>query len=232
MQDLAPIGHNNPPDPIDQITAQFESARLESENWLDGSPVETEGQMKAVDELRGHMRQFRLSLEKGQKAATDPLRAVYQAELDRWKPTITDAKRIEECLVAALDAFKRKLADAKEAARKVAAQAAWEATRAAQEAARNAEASDLEAQRKAAQAMADAEAAQKLAMAAEKDTVKGLRTVTLHEVTDHKALLHWIAINDKPALTAFIDEWARQNHKARLGQETAGLTVWQEKQAY
>lgn len=232
MQDLAPMGHNNPPSPIDQITAQFEDARLEAENWLDGTPVENEGQMKAVDELRGHMRQFRLALEKGQKAATEPLRAVYQTELDSWKPTLADVKRIEDCLVATLDTFKRRLAAEKEAARKAAEKAAWEATRAAQEAARQADASDLEAQRQAAQAMADAEAAQKLAMAAEKDTVKGLRTVTLHEVTDHKALLHWIAVNDKPSLTAFIDEWARQNHKARLGQETAGLNVWQEKQAY
>lgn len=232
MNKLSPIGHNNPPHPIDQITAEYENTRLEAENWTDGKPVENEGQMKAVDELRGSMRQFRLSLEKGQKAATEPLRAVYQSELDRWKPYVADVKRIEDCLVAVLDQFKRKLAAEKEAARKEAERLAWEATRAAQEAASQADAGDLEAQRAAAQAVADAEAAQKLAMAAQKDTVKGLRTVTKFEVTDHKALLHWIALNDKPALTAFIDEWARANHKSRLGQDTDGLRVWQDKEAF
>lgn len=232
MSDLAPIGHNNPPDPIDQIGQQFESARLEAENWLDGTPVENENQMKAVDELRGHMRQFRLALERGQKAATEPLRAVYQSELDRWKPTITDAKRIEECLVAALDAFKRKLAADKEAARVAAQQAAWETTRAAQEAARQADASDINAQRQAAQAMADAEAAQAMAMAAQKDTVKGMRTVTLHEVTDGVALLNWIAANDTAAIQEFVNDWARKNHKARLGLKTNGLRVWTEMQAF
>lgn len=232
MNELSPIGHNNPPDAIDTITAQFDDLRLEAENWTDGKPVENEAQMKAVDELRGAMRQFRLSLEKGQKAATEPLRAVYQAELDRWKPYVTDVKRIEDCLIAVLDQFKRKLAAEKEALRKEAERLAWEATRAAQEAARQANAADLEAQRQAAQAMADAEAAQKAAMAAQKDTVEGMRTVTKYEVTDHKALLHWIALNDKPALTAFIDEWARANHKSRLGQDTDGLRVWQDKEAF
>jgi len=124
MNDLTPgLGHNNPPDPIDTITAAYEAEREESENWLDGSPIESEPQMNAVDALRKSMRQWRLDLEKGQKDATAPLRAVYQAELDRWKPTIEDAKRIEGCLVATVDAFKKRLAEEKRAAER----AAWEA---------------------------------------------------------------------------------------------------------
>lgn len=232
MSDLAPIGHNNPPDPIDQITAQFDGDITEVAHWADGSLVDSEAQLNVVDALRNSMRQFRLSLERGQKEATAPLYAPYKAELDRWKPYIADAERMENCLLAASNPFKRKLADAKDAARKAAAQAAWEATRAAQRAAREAEASDLESHRQAAQAMADAEAAQKLAMAANKDTVKGLRTVTLHEVTDHAALWNWIAANDTAAMQEFVNEWARKNHKARLGLETSGLRAWTEKKAY
>ena len=33
------IGHNNPPDPIDTISAPFEDQRGDAENWLDGKTV-------------------------------------------------------------------------------------------------------------------------------------------------------------------------------------------------
>jgi type IV secretory pathway TrbF-like protein len=132
--------------------------------------------------------------------------------------------------VSVVDVFKRKLAAEKEAARKEAERKAWEATRAAQEAARLADASNIEATRAAAQAQADAEAAQKAAMAASKDTVKGLRSVTKYEVTDHRALLNYIAKNVREDLTAFIDEWARKHHKEFPNAD--GLRVWIEKEAF
>jgi hypothetical protein len=230
MTELALIGHNCPPDPIDAITAQYEAEREEAANWLDGSPVENEGQMNAVDVLRKAMRQWRLDLEKGQKSAAAPLHDAWKAEIARWKPTIDDAKRIEDCLVAAVDGFKRKLAAQKEAERRAAWEAAQAAQREADEAARKAAASDLEAQRQAAaarQAAIDAEAA---AQAASRDKVKGLRTVTRYEVTDHRALLHWLAKNRRDDVTAFLDEWARKNHKPDPGAE--GLRVWHEQEAF
>ena len=230
MNALAPQGHNNPPDPIETLTAPFDDDRAEAENWLDGTPVETEAQMKAVDTLRASMRQWRLGLERGQKDATAPLHDIYKAELERWKPTIADAKRIEDGLVAVVDGFKRKLAAEKEAARKEAERKAWEATRAAQEAARLADASNIEATRAAAKAMEDADAAQRAAMAANKDTVKGLRSVTKYEVTDHRALLNYIAKNVRDDVTAFIDEWARKNHKEFPNAD--GLRVWIEKESF
>ena len=186
--------------------------------------------MKVVDALRANMRQWRLALERGQKDATAPLHDIYKAELERWKPIITDAKRIEEGLVAIGDGFKRKLAAEKEAARKEAERVAWEATRAAQEAARLADASNIEATRAAAKAMEDADAAQQAAMAAKKDTVKGLRTVTKYEVTDHRALLHYIAKEAREDVTAFIDEWARKHHKEFPNAD--GLRVWIEKEGF
>lgn len=230
MNEIAKIGHNLPPDPMDEITAQYDDARAEAESWLDGKAVETEGQMKAVDALRADMRAWRLGLEAGQKAATTPLHEIYKTELERWKPTIADAKLIETGLVGLVDGFKRKLAEVKEAARKEAERAAWEATRAAQEAARLADATNIEATRAAAAAMEQAEAAQKAAMAANKDTVKGLRTVTRYEITDHRALLNFIAKNARDDVTAFIEEWARKNHKQFTNAD--GLKVWTEKEAF
>lgn len=231
MNAHAQIGHNNPPDPIDTITAAYDDERQEAENWTDGTPVENEAQMKEIDALRVSMRQWRLDLEKGQKAATAPLREVYQAELDRWKPTIADAKRVEGCLVALASDFKKKLAAEKaEAERKAAAEAARK-RREAEEAARRASAADIEAQREAQAKLDDARAATEAAQAAKKDAgaVKGLRTVTKHEITDHKAALHWIAKNDRDAMTAFIEDYVRRNHKAA---QIEGVRVWQDREAF
>ena len=223
------IGHNNPPEPIDEITATYEAEREEAENWLDGEPVENEGQMKEVDTLRKAMRQWRLDLERGQKSATAPLYDAYVTERDRWKPTIEDAKRIEKALVATVDAFKRKLAEQKRAEERAKWEAAEKARREAEEKARAAAESDLEAQREAAAAKEAAMEAERAAQASKKDQVKGLRTVTRYEIEDHRAALHDIAQNDREAITAFIEEYVRRNHKART---IAGVKVWQEKEAY
>lgn len=233
MTELNPramIGANNPPDPIDTITAAFDDARAEAEGWLDGKAVETEGQMKAVDELRGSMRQWRLGLERGQKDATAPLHDAWKREGERWKPTIADAKMIEDGLVSLADGFKRKLAAEKEAARKAAWEAAEKARRDAEALAAKANAGNIEEQRAALQAREAADLARVQAAVAQKDTVKGLRSVTRYEVTDHRALLNWIARNDRNAITAFIDAWAAKNHKDSAAAD--GLRVWTEKEAY
>lgn len=230
MNAIAPIGHNSPPDPIDEINAEFEADRIEAENWTDGTLVENEAQMAVVDQVRKRAREWRLALERGQKSATAPLYDAYTTEQKRWKPTIEDAKRIESALIAAVDGYKRKLAAEKEEARRKAEAEAWAARRAAEEAARAANAADLEAQRAVAEAQREAEEAQRRAAAASKDKVTGLRTVTRYEITDPRDLLNWLARNRKDDVLAFIEEWARRNHKPDPG--AAGLRVWQEREAY
>jgi hypothetical protein len=230
MNSLAPIGHNIPPDAIDEIAGQYEAARMEAENWLDGEPVANEGQMRAVDTLRNAMRQCRIALEAGQKSATAPMYDAYKAELARWKPTIEDHKRIEAGLVAIVDGFKRRLAAEKAAAERAAREEADRARRAAEAAARLAAVSDIEAVRAAAEAQAAAELAQAQLAAASKDKVRGLREVTLYEVTNHGALLNWLARNRRDDITAFLDEWARKHHRDARGAD--GLSVWTEKQAF
>lgn len=222
--------HNNPPDPLDDALAPFGDVISEAENWLDGAPVETEGQMNAVDTLIKGVKAARKAVEGAEESEAKPIYDQWKAAKARYKPTLDDLDRITKGLVAAVDAFKRKLAAEKaEAERKARAEAA-EAARLAREAAECAAASDIEAQREAARIQAEAEEAQRRAAAAAKDQVKGLRTVTRYEVTDHRALLNWIARNDRNAITAFIEEWARQNHKAHGAAD--GLRVWTEKKAF
>lgn len=221
--------HNNPPDPLDEAIAPFGDTITEAEGWLDGTAVENEGQMKAVDALIKSIKAAKKAVEAAEESEAKPIYDQWKAAKARFTPTITDLDRIAKGLVGIVDGFKRKLAAEKEAARKEAERAAWEATRAAQEAARTADATNIEAQRQAAQATADAEAAQRAAMTAAKDTVKGLRTVTRYEITNHRALLNWIAKNDRDAMTAFIEEYARKNHKSVTAD---GLRVWTEKEAF
>lgn len=230
MNHIAAMGHNQPPDPIDDAIAPFGDVIGEAENWLDGQVVETEAQMRGADVLIKGIKVARKAVDDARDAVTKPLHEAWKGEIARWKPTQDDLDRILKGLVALVDGFKRKLAAEKEAARKEAERKAWEATRAAQEATRRASATDIEATRAAAVAMADAEVAQAEARIAKDDTARGLRTVTLYEVTDHRALLNWIARNDRDAVTAFIDDWARKEHKACANAD--GLRVWTEKQAF
>lgn len=229
MDDMNPravLGGNNPPDPIDAICAQFEADRDEATNWLDGSKVENEDQMKAVDALRKSAREWRLALEAGQKSASAPLHDAWKAELARWKPTLDDAKRHEDGLKALLDGFKQKLAAEKAEAERAARAEAAQKMREAEEAARRANAANLEEQRAAAEAQREAEEALRRVAEAKKEKVTGLRTVTRYEIEDHRAALHDIAASDRDAITAFIEEYVRRNHKARA---INGVRVWQDK---
>ena len=227
MNDMT--GHNSPPDPIDDALAPYGDTISEAENWLDGTPVEDEDQMKAVDVLIASMRKCGSDVAKARKSATAPLYDTYKAELARWKPTEDDVERIKKGLAALVDPFKRKLAAEKAETERKAREEADAKAKAAHEAALAASTADIDAQRAADQAKAEAEEASKAAKAASKDQVKGLRTVTKYEITAHRNALHWIARNDPDAVTAFVEDYVRRNHRAA---NIDGVRVWQEKEAY
>lgn len=233
MNDMNPravIGGNVPPDPLDEALAPFGDFITEAESWLDGKAVENEGQMKAVDALLKQIKAADKAVTEAREAEAKPLHDAWKSAIARYKPTQDDLGRIKNGLVAIVDSFKRKLAAEKAEAERKARAEAEEAARKAREAAMQADAANIEAQRAAAAAQAEAEEAQRRAALAAKDTVKGMRTVTRYEITDHRALLNWIARNDREAITAFIEEWARRNHKEN--QNAEGLRVWTEKEAF
>lgn len=225
---LAPRDHNNPPSSIDEITAAYEAEREMAEGWADGAPVENEAQMNEVDALRKAMRQWRLDLERGQKSATAPLNDALTAERNRWRPVVEDAKRIEQCLVATVDSFKRKLAEKKRAEEQAAWEAANKAKREAEEKARAAEATKLEAQRDAEDSKRQAMEAEKAAQEATRTQVRGLRTVKETIVLDPVALARHLWEHDREALDAFMLERAR-----KLKLHVSGVVEIQErKEAY
>lgn len=213
-----PIGHNLPPDPLDECLVPFGDVISEAEAWLDGQKVETEGQMKAADALIKGVKAARKAVDDARDTATKPLHDAWKGEVARWKPTQDDLDRLVKGLVALVDDFKRKLAAEKEAARKEAERIAWEKTRAAQEAARLADATNIEETRAAAAAIEEAEEAQRLASIAGKDTVKGLRTYTETVVIDPVLLARWLWQNDKEAQLEFQADRAK-----KLGLDIPGV---------
>lgn len=221
--------HNNPPDPIDEATAPFTDVISEAENWLDGEPVTTEGQMKDVDHLTKEIKAALKAVKDGEKSEAAPLYDAWKAEKARWKPTIDDLDRMVKGLVALVGPFKAKVAAEKAEAERLARVEAEKKRREAEAAARAADAADIEAQREAAQAMEQAKEAQKAASKASKETVKGMRTVHRHEITDHRAALHWIAQNDKPAMTDFIESYVAKHTKTTT---IDGVKAWSEKEAF
>lgn len=211
----AVIGANFPPDPIDLALEPYSAFIEEASNWLDGAVVENDGQLKETDILRDKLKAARKAVDGARDEVTKPLHDAWKAEIARWKPTQDDLDRQVKCLVAAQAPYKAKIAAEKEAARIKAQQEAEAKAEAARQAHRAANAASIEEQRRADELMKEAEQAQKQARAAAKDTVKGMRTVQVCEIEDHRAALHWIAKNDRDAVTAFIEEYVRRNFKTR-----------------
>ena len=221
--------HNNPPNPIDEATAPFDVSIQEAQNWLDGSLVENEGQMKAVDALTKETKAALKAVKAGEESEAKPVYDNWKAIKAQWKPTIDDLDRIAKGLVAINSDFKKKIAAEKAEAQRLAEYNARKAAEVAAEKARLADAGDIESVRKAEEAEAQAKAAMKAASDAKKEKVGGMRKVTKYNIDDHKAALNWIAVNDRDAVTAFIEEHVRKNHKT---QQIAGVRVWEEREAF
>ncbi|MFE3839635.1 hypothetical protein, partial [Pseudogemmobacter sonorensis] len=182
MNDMTPvgIGHNNPPDPIEDALAGFDAAIQEAQNWLDGSKVENLDQMNAVDALAKQIRAARSAVDKARDDATKPLHDAWKAEVARWKPTQDDLDRIQKGLAKIVSDFKAAEKAKREAAEAEAKRISDEKARAAREAALHVDEGDIESVRAADAAKREAEiaAAQTRKVAAQAKAVKGLRTVT------------------------------------------------------
>lgn len=227
---MTELGHNNPPSPIEEVTSQYGALLSEVENWADGDLVESKDQMDAVDALIKEFRSYKSALVKAGKEMTAPLHDAWKAEVARVKVYTDDAERIQSALVATVAPFKAKLAEEQKAKERAAWEAANKARLEAEAAAAKADAANLEQQREIEAARQAAIDAEKAAKEQAKQAVKGMRKVHKYEITDYRAFLHWIAKNDKDAITDFLNEYARKEHKVVANAD--GLRVWIEKEAY
>jgi hypothetical protein len=185
--------------------------------------------MKSVDDILKSFKTYRSDLTKAAKERTDPMHKAWKAEVAAVKAYTDDADLMQKSLVALVAPFKEKLAAKKEAEKR----AAWEKAQAAQSEAdekiAKANAADIEAQREAHEARQSALEAQKAAQAQSKDTVKGMRTVHHHEITDMRAMVNWIAANDKDAMAEFATAYAAKHHRTA---GMAGVRTWSKKESF
>jgi hypothetical protein len=229
MTDIAPIGHNKPPTPMEECAAAFDSTISEAQNWGDGEAVDSEAQMNAVDVLIKDIKSYRSALTKAGKEYTDPAHKAWKGMVAEVKVYSDDGDIMQAALVAAVAPFKAKLAEQREAERQAAWQAAREAERAAEALAATANAANIEEARAADAARHAAMDAKKIASAAQKNNVPGMRKVTKHEILTMRGLVNWIATDDKAAMAAFATEYARKTH-ADIPNNI--VRTWTEKAAY
>lgn len=211
----AVIGANNPPSPIDLALEPYSDILAEVEGWLDGEEVQNDGQLEATDKLLKELKAARKAVDTARDESTKPLHEVWKAEVALWKPTQDDLDRQVKCLVAAQAPYKAKLVAEKAEIARLAREAAEAKAEEARKAHLTANTASIEDQRKADELLKEADKAARLANRADKDTVKGMRSVQKFTITSHKDALNWIVKNDCEAVTAFIEDYIQSNFKVK-----------------
>lgn len=222
--------HNNPPDPLDEAIGTDPEALELADGLLTGDPVENEAQMKAADGVAKRLKALKKAVADAEESEAKPIYDQWKAAKARFKPTLDDLDKQIKGLAAMVSDFKRKLAAEKAEAERKAREEAEAKAAAAAKARAEADVSDIDAQRAAEEAVRESEEAAKAARIAKaQNDVKGLRTVTRYEITDHRAALHDIAANDRDAVTAFIEGYVAKNYRSRA---IAGVRVWEDREAF
>lgn len=240
-EEVAQMGHNNPPEPtpLEQARETISLLDVEASAWFDGAPIQNERQADDVARLLDSARKAEKQFDTARKSEKQPHDDAAKAVDAAWRPVITDAKRIVEIAKAAQTTWLIKLDSEKrareEAARKEADAKAAEARRLVEEA--DGSLSAAKARDAAIEEARKAEAAAHRA-ANDKANAKGagmaravsLRTIWRSEVQDRRALLNHIAKRDPDALTAFVEDWAAKTVRSGV-REIPGVRVYEERAA-
>lgn len=216
MTDRLAIGGNSPP-AFDAYSMALEDAYSTAKDYLDGQPLENQGQADAVGRIVSEVKRIKRDAEAARAEEKAPYLQACRDVDGKWKPLTDRADTIIKAAQAPLTAYLNALAEEQ---RQAELKAREEAAVRAQEA--------LQAQREAegsVEAVERAKALQKEADAAAKDAAKlgkakahvegvdraiGLRTYTVATVTDHRALLEHVMRHDPEPLKAWLEEYARR----------------------
>lgn len=225
----APMGHNTPPTPMEEVADEFDAVISEAANWTDGEPVTTEDGLKALDVVIKEFKSYKSALVKAGKEHTTPPHTAWKACVAQVKVYTDDADVVQSALVATGADYRQKLVAEKEAIKRAAYEEANRLEREANAKLEAANAASLEEQREAQAAIDRANEAKQAAQDASRDKVKGLRKTTHFEIEDIQKALNHIATNDKPALAAFVEGYVQKHHKTTT---IAGVNVWETKEAF
>lgn len=214
------IGHNNPP-AIDAFGLALDDAYETAKDFLDGSPIETQGQADAIGRIVSEVKKIRKDADTARADEKRPHDEAAKAVQVKWKPLLDRADTIITAAQRPLTDYLAKLAAKQAEAERLARVEAEKAAQAAIEAQRQADSVEAIEAAKALQKEADAaaraasKAGKAKAHVAGADRAIGLRSHRVAQVNDHRAALLWIAKNDPDAVNVFVEEYARRNAVTR-----------------
>jgi len=213
-------GHNNPPNEFEIVEKEINDLYEAAKQWIDGEPIETQGQADQIDKLISMIKAAAKKAEEHRKYENTPFDEGKKAVQAKYAPLIADTKGVTGkaplALRACLDTvtpWKQKVqAEKDEEARKARA-IADEKERKAQEAIR---AASLEEREEAEKLLKAAQKATAKAKAISKDNVKGMRTVWDIEVTDSVAMLRHYWSTQNYALVQYAEGLAKQDVRSGI----------------
>jgi formyltetrahydrofolate synthetase len=223
----APIGHNNPP-AFDSLSLALEDAYATAKDFLDGKPIETQGEADSVGKIVSEVKRLKRDADAARAEEKAPhLQATRNVDA-KWKPLTDRLDTIIKATQAPLTAYLNKLAEQQQEAERIAREEAARKAQEALEASRQAE-GGVEAIERAKTLQKEADEAAKQATRAGKakahvagmDRAIGLRSYQIARVTDRKALLQHIMVNDPEPLT----EWLRDYARRALPMQLPGVTI-------
>lgn len=232
------IGANNPPaDPFAALCVHFDDLYVETGNWADGVEIETEAQAADLDRLIDDWKDAIVAAKAMQDAELAPLSAQEQAIRERFYPLIADttklkgkAIRAKASLLAVKTVWGNKQRAIQQEAAEAARQAAEEAVKLAAQAARDA-IGDLAATEQAEDLIRDAQVASRVANVAERQTVKGMRTKWLVEMTNGVEAARWAWGAHREECETFFAQLADADVRTRSIRTIPGFTITETKVA-
>jgi hypothetical protein len=219
--------------PFDDAISTLDDLYGEAANWADGTPIENDDQLAALDALDRGLLEVGKRLDALRVEEKRPFDDGAKAVQAKFKPHLDRGDRARAVLNKPRADYKAK----REAERKAAAEKAAAEARAIEEAQRKAEeaarAGDLAAAERAAELEADLaaadDAAKRMAKAAKGPT--GLRTVYRAELVDPKAAFNHYWKTERQAFTDLIQSLADRDVRAPATRYVPGFKIHEERKA-
>lgn len=232
MTDQTPqAGHNNPPSPLEEVQSSYDAVFEEVAHWADGTPIENDGQLKAVESLVEQVKSAKKDAESAKEIEYRPHKDACDEVTNRYKPFFADLDGQVKCLLKVINPYKQKLLEAQQEAERIAREAAERAEREAREAAAKQVEGSIDDLRSVSEKADEAQEAKNLHKKIAKQTIKGMRTKRIGVIVDGKALINHIATNDKPALIEFMEGYVKDHVRHNRG-PIPGLRVDTTKESF
>ena len=231
---MSGIGHNQPPSPLEEILSTYDDVFDVVKALATGEPIKTDAGLDNAEEFLGLLKDAKKEVVAAKETEYRPIKTAYDtahnAIKELYTPVTTDIDEQIKCLLAIINPYKQKLLEAQQEATRIANEAAAKAKADALEVAAEQRSGSIDDARKTSELADEAIEAEKFAKKVAKPTIKGMRTKRVYVIADPKALINWIATNDKPSLMEFMEAYVSKH--AKSGRSLVGVEVTETKESF